>query len=38
MKSLLRLLAYILLLIGIGYIAASVYSPPMPVQLPPPRP
>lgn len=36
MKTLLRLLLYILLLIGFGYIAASVYSPPVPVPLPPP--
>lgn len=36
MKTLLRLLIYILLLISLGFFAASVFSPPVQVQLPPP--
>lgn len=37
MIRLLRLLIYLCLLLGLGFIAASVYSPPVPVtQVPPP--
>lgn len=36
MTRLLRLLVYILILIGFGLVAASLYSPPVPVALPPP--
>ncbi|MFN4203255.1 MAG: murein L,D-transpeptidase family protein [Tabrizicola sp.] len=32
----LRLLFYILLLVGLGFIAASLYSPPVPMPSPPP--
>lgn len=34
----LRLLFYILLLVGLGFIAASLYSPPVPMPSPPPPP
>jgi murein L,D-transpeptidase YafK len=36
MTRLLRLLIYLLILIGFGFIAASLYSPPVPVAIPPP--
>jgi murein L,D-transpeptidase YafK len=36
MTRLIRLLVYLLLLIGFGLIAASIYSPPVPVAMPPP--
>lgn len=36
MTRLLRLLVCILILIGFGLVAASLYSPPVPVALPPP--
>lgn len=32
----LRLLVYLLLLVGLGFIAASLYSPPVPMPAPPP--
>lgn len=38
MTRLLRLLVYLLLLIGLGFIAASMYSPPVSVPAPPPPP
>jgi murein L,D-transpeptidase YafK len=38
MIRLIRLLVYLLLLIGFGFIAASLYSPPRPIALPPPPP
>lgn len=34
----LRLLFYLLLLVGLGFIAASLYSPPAPMPTPPPPP
>ena len=34
----LRLLVYLLLLVGLGFIAASLYSPPVSVPAPPPPP
>ncbi|MFN3282436.1 MAG: murein L,D-transpeptidase family protein [Tabrizicola sp.] len=34
----LRLLIYLLLLVGLGFIAASLYSPPVPMPAPPPPP
>jgi murein L,D-transpeptidase YafK len=34
----LRLLVYLCLLVGLGFIAASLYSPPVPVAPPPPPP
>ncbi len=38
MTRFLRLLIYLCLLIGLGFIAASLYSPPMVVTAPPPPP
>ena len=38
MRQLARLLVYLLILIGFGIIAASLYSPPAPIALPPPPP
>ena len=38
MRRLLRLLTYLLILIGFGFVAASLYSPPKPIALPPPPP
>ena len=38
MIRLLRLLVYLVLLIGLGFIAASLYSPPVRVAAPPPPP
>ena len=38
MTRLLRLLVYLCLLVGLGFIAASLYSPPVVVPTPPPPP
>jgi murein L,D-transpeptidase YafK len=38
MIRLLRLLVYLCLLVGLGFIAASLYSPSAPVPVPPPPP
>ena len=38
MIRLIRLLVYLSLLIGLGFIAASLYSPPVRVAAPPPPP
>lgn len=38
MTNLVRLIIFLLLLIGLGFLAASFYSPPMQVTLPPPPP
>ena len=38
MIRLLRLLVYLCLLVGLGFIAASLYSPPVVVPTPPPPP
>lgn len=38
MIRLLRLLVYLILLIGLGFIAASLYSPPVRMAAPPPSP
>lgn len=38
MIRLLRLLLYLCLLVGLGFIAASLYSPPVTVPAPPPPP
>lgn len=38
MTRLVRLLIYLLILLGFGFIAASLYSPPTVVPLPPPPP
>ncbi|MGL4236546.1 L,D-transpeptidase family protein [Tabrizicola sp.] len=38
MNRFLRLLVYLFLLIGLGFIAASLYSPPVAIPTPPPPP